>query len=87
MMLSQASNDILIDKLTCRCIKSFSVKRYIKKKTCVFNIEEGEVINYELRGTKLTKEGLYSVIKIGKDKIAIQGNLSELPNFTINVKD
>ena len=85
-MTAMASNDILIKRLTCRCIKPFTLKRYVKKKTVSYTFTEDEVIEYELHGTKTVKDGLYSIIKRNSDKITIKGDISGLPEFTKEIK-
>ncbi len=81
-MTAMASNDIHIKRLTCKCVKPFSIKRYKNKKFITYEFTADEVITYELRGTKLVKNGLYSVISRNDEKITITGDISELPNFT-----
>ena len=87
-MTAMASNDILIKRLTCRCIEPFLIKRYVKKKISLYEIKVDEVFTYELRGNKIVKDGLYSVIDhgYGTEKIIIKGDISELPNFTKEIK-
>ena len=85
-MTAMASNDILIKRLTCRCIEPFLIKRYVKKKISLYEIKADEVFTYELRGNKIVKDGLYSVIDHGTEKVVIKGDISELPNFTTEVK-
>ncbi len=81
-----ASNDILIKRLTCRCVTPFTIKRYFNDKFVTYDFTVDEVITYELRGTKTVKDGLYSVIDHGNQKITVKGDISELPNFTTDVK-
>jgi len=71
-MAAMASNDILMKRLTCRCIVPFTLKRYVKKKIVSYTFTEDEVIEYELHGTKTVKDGLYSIIKRNSDKITIK---------------
>ncbi len=85
-MTAMASNDILIKRLTCRCIEPFTLKRYVKKKTVKYNFIYDEVIEYELHGTKTVKDGLYSIIKRNSDKVTIKGDISDLPQFTKEIK-
>ncbi len=85
-MAAMASNDILMKRLTCRCIKPFTLKRYVKNKTVTYSFADDEVIEYELHGTKTVKDGLYSVIKRNSDKVTIKGDISDLPEFTKEIK-
>ena len=85
-MTAMASNDILVKRLTCRCVTPFSLKRYVNNKVVIYSFESEEVITYELRGTKLVKDGLYSVVERGYSKVTITGDIGELANFTKSIK-
>ena len=85
-MTAMASNDILIKRLTCRCVTPFTVKRYINDKFVKYEFTVDEVIMYELRGTKTVKDGLYSVVKKDGKNITLKGDISELPSFTKEIK-
>ncbi len=85
-MTAMASNDILIKRVHCRCIIPFTLKRYVKNKTIVYSFKADEVIQYELRGTTTVKDGLYSAINRDGDKVTIKGDISDLPEFTKEIK-
>ena len=85
-MTAMASNDIIIKRLTCRCITPFTVKRYVDDKFVTYDFTVDEVIMYELHGTKTVKDGLYSLVNKDGTHITIKGNISELPNFTTEIK-
>jgi len=85
-MTAMASNDIIIKRLTCRCVTPFTVKRYVDDKFVTYDFTVDEVIMYELHGTKTVKDGLYSLVNKDGTNITIKGNISELPNFTTEIK-
>ena len=84
-MTTMASNDIIIKRLTCKCITPFTVKRYVDDKFVTYDFTADEVIKYELHGTKTVKDGLYSLVSKNGTNITIKGDISKLPNFTTEI--